>query len=388
MIILQVIFWLCVLMVFHSYVLFPFLLKWLSAHQRKNQSIKNNNTPAVTVIMAAFNEEAVIGQKLESILQSKYPKHLTEILIGSDCSTDNTENIVLQYAQQHPNVYLYPFTERQGKANIINQLVGKAKGDILILSDANVMFASDTISQLIIPFTDNSVGLVDTRMVNTNIKEEGISFQEKSYISREVSIKNREGILWGTMMGPFGGCYAIRRELYRQVPSNLLVDDFYICMAVLEQGYKAVNNLKAIVYEDVSNDLGIEFRRKIRIATGDFQNLMIFSGMLFSTRPGLSFSFWSHKVLRWLGPLFLIGALSTSIALSTQSNFYLLLLGIYSISFLIPIIDMLLKKANIHNKILRFITHFYTMNLALLAGLFIAIKGVKNNVWKPTERFQ
>ncbi|HPG72971.1 MAG TPA: glycosyltransferase, partial [Bacteroidales bacterium] len=275
MIILQVIFWLCVLMVFHSYVLFPFLLKWLSAHQRKNQSIKNNNTPAVSVIMAAFNEEAVIGQKLESILQSKYPIHLTEILIGSDCSTDNTENIVLQYAQQHPNIYLYPFTKRQGKANIINQLVGKAKGDILILSDANVMFASDTISQLIIPFADNSVGLVDTRMVNTNIKAEGISFQEKSYISREVSIKNREGILWGTMMGPFGGCYAIRRELYRQVPSNLLVDDFYICMTVLEQGYKAVNNLKAIVYEDVSNDLGIEFRRKIRIATGDFQNLRI-----------------------------------------------------------------------------------------------------------------
>jgi hypothetical protein len=95
--------------------------------------------------------------------------------------------------------------------------------------------------------------------------------RKKAYISREVLIKQHESILWGTMMGPFGGCFAIRSELYEPVPKNFLVDDFYINMKVLEKGYQCINNLNALVFEDISNNLSDEFKRKVRISTGNFQ---------------------------------------------------------------------------------------------------------------------
>ncbi|NLA25121.1 MAG: glycosyltransferase [Bacteroidales bacterium] len=387
MLILQLIFWICVVAVFHSYVLFPLILKLLCPKGNQTK-YENDDEPIVSIVMSAYNEEAVIEDKINSIFKSNYPKEKIEVIIGSDCSSDNTNEIMTRLAEADSRIYFKAFDKRQGKANIINQLVNKAKGEILILSDANVMFDENTIAELIKPFSDQSIGVVDTNMINTNLKQDGISIQEKSYISREVIIKNREGCLWGSMMGPFGGCYAIRKKLYKPVPSNLLVDDFYICMMAIKQGFKAINNLEAKVYEDVSNDLGIEFRRKIRIATGNFQNLKIFSSLLVSKSRGVAFSFISHKVLRWIGPIFLILAMAVLIPLAINSTFYLILLAFYLFSFLLPIIDMILKRYELHNTIIRFFTHFYTMNLALLAGLFKAIKGVETNVWKPTQRFQ
>ncbi len=388
MIVIQIIFWLCVAAVFHSYVLYPFVLKLLASKRSRPNGPNNTAKPTVSVIMSAYNEEAVIEEKIKSIVNTRYPGEKLEVIVGSDCSSDSTNPIMERLAAADQRIHFHAFFTRQGKSNIINQLVEKSSGDILILSDANVMFDENTLDELVSVFQDETIGLVDSNMINTNLKKEGISIQEKSYISREVIIKNREGLIWGSMMGPFGGCYAIRRNLFTPVPQNLLVDDFYICMKVIQQGFKTVNNLKAMVYEDVSNDLSIEFRRKIRIATGDFQNLKIFSSLLLSRTPGVAFSFISHKVLRWLGPVFLLLALAMLIALSFGSVFYLVLLCIYLLSFLIPPLDFLLKKAGNHNLILRFITHFYTMNLALLAGLFKSVKGVKTNVWKPTQRFQ
>jgi cellulose synthase/poly-beta-1,6-N-acetylglucosamine synthase-like glycosyltransferase len=203
-----------------------------------------------------------------------------------------------------------------------------------------------------------------------------------------VGIKDLESRLWGTMMGPFGGCFAIRRKLFEAVPKNYLVDDFFLNMKVLESGYKAVNNPSACVFEDVSNDLSVEFRRKIRIATGNFQNLSRFWKLLFSSTPGLSFCFWSHKVLRWLGPLFLLTALFCLASLSFTGNFYLILLIAYASIFLVPVLDLILKKLNLHFPFFRFITHFLVMNLALAIGMIRFVKGVKTNVWQPTKRHQ
>lgn len=388
MIVLQIIFWFCVAAIFHSYVLYPLILKLLVRNMPNSDYAEAAKKPMVSIIMSAFNEEAVIEEKINSIFANRYPSENIEVIVGSDCSSDNTNAIMKNLAAQDNRIQFFAFDTRQGKSNIINQLIEKSHGEILVLSDANVMLEKNTIEELARAFYDKSIGLVDTNMVNTNLKKEGISFQEKSYISREVNIKNSEGRIWGSMMGPFGGCYAIRRELFSPVPPNLLVDDFYICMMVLRQGHKAINNLNAVVYEDVSNDLSIEFRRKTRIATGNFQNLRIFSDLLISRTPGVAFSFISHKVLRWIGPIFLLLALAMLIALSFGSVFYFVLLCAYVFSFLLPAIDFLLKRIGVHNIILRFITHFYTMNLALLAGLFKAVKGVKTNVWKPTQRFQ
>jgi cellulose synthase/poly-beta-1,6-N-acetylglucosamine synthase-like glycosyltransferase len=387
MIALQIIFWLSVFIVFHSYVLYPLMIRVLAG--RKTISYSDcEEKPLVSIIMSLFNEETVIEEKLNSIISSNYPKEKIRIIIGSDNSTDRTNEIVKQYAEKDKRIYFKAFTSRQGKSNVINQLVEKTEGDIFILTDANVFFDKETISELVKPFSLPEIGLVDSHMTNTGLKKEGISFQEKSYISREVKIKHYESILWGTMMGPFGGCFAIRRELFHPVPSTFLVDDFYICMKVLEKSYKAVNNLDAFVYEDVSNNLSDEFRRKVRIATGDFQNLKEFRGLLWPPYKGLAFSFLSHKVLRWITPIFMIIALAMLAVMAVYSQFYLILLIAYCFVALLPVLDFLLKKLNVHNILLRFITHFLSMNIALLAGMFKFFKGVKSNVWKPTKRNQ
>ena len=391
MIALQIILFVSIACLFHSYVLYPVILKAISKNKDGHRLAAWSETkelPSVSILLAAYNEEAVIRDKIESILSNEYPSDKLEILIGSDNSTDKTNFIVREYAEKHTNIHFTNFTNRQGKIAIINQLEPQSRGDILILTDANVMFHHDTIFQLVRYFKDDSVGLVDTKMTNTGLKKEGISIQEKSYISREVFIKYREGLNWGSMMGPFGGCYAIRKKLYSVVPKNFLVDDFYICMKVIEQKKRCINNLDAIVFEDVSNNLSDEFRRKIRIATGNFQNLKHFRKLLWPPWNPVAFSFMSHKVLRWIGPFFLIAIIISLGILAFYNLFYLILTLLVLFVFTLPIYDILLKKIGIHNVILRFATHFFTMNLSLLIGFIRTLKGVNTNVWKPTQRFQ
>jgi cellulose synthase/poly-beta-1,6-N-acetylglucosamine synthase-like glycosyltransferase len=159
-------------------------------------------------------------------------------------------------------------------------------------------------------------------------------------------------------------------------------------MKVLESGFRAVNNPAAMVYEDVSNDLSIEFQRKIRIATGNFQNLKRFKKLLSPSKPALAFCFISHKVIRWLGPVFLLLALLALSILAFSSTLYLVLFLTYLGVLLLPVLDYLLKKLNLHFKILRFVTHFFGMNLALSLGMVRYLKGVKTNVWQPTKRHQ
>ncbi|MBO7570722.1 MAG: glycosyltransferase family 2 protein [Bacteroidales bacterium] len=384
---LQILFWVVVALVFHTYVGFPVLLSLLSRN-KKNEYHPLSGLPDVTVIMSLFNEEDVIAQKLQTIADSDYPLEKLHVLIGSDNSTDRTNEIVSEYAQKYPFIKLFAYTERRGKANVINSLIAECPSDIMILSDANVMFDKNTISELMKPFADEKVGLVDSNMINTGLKKDGISIQEKSYISREVRIKNQEGLLWGSMMGPFGGCFAMRKDLHSPVPKNFLVDDFYICMNVIRKGYKTVNNVDARVYEDVSNNISDEFRRKVRIATGDFQNLHEFRDMLFTSRRGVSFCFWSHKVLRWITPVLMIIWFGLCVALVFYLKFYLVALLLFAAVLLLIPIDYILKKLNCNNVLLRFVTHFFSMNLALLVGMFKAMKGVESGVWKPTKRNQ
>ncbi len=389
----QILFWSSILAIFHSYVFYPFLLKIWAKNKKEDNNIfpkDSPNLPKVSILMAVFNEEEVVERKLNTVLNSLYPHEKLEILVGSDNSTDQTNKIVAAMAGKFPMIKFRNFESRQGKPSIINQLSDNAFGDIYILTDANVMFHPDAIYEMVKHYKNKQIGLVDTKMINTepSISQDGISVQESSYISREVYIKHQEGVLWGTMMGPFGGCYSLRKELFIKVPPNSLVDDFYICMNVLKQKKDTINCLDAEVYEDVSNNLKDEFKRKIRIATGNFQNLQTFSGLLFSGKKGLSFSFISHKIIRWLGPFIILASFVFNLIIFSYSKFYAYTLLGYTILILLPLLDFLLRSMKIHVKILRFITHFISMNIALLVGFFKFASGVKSGVWNPTKRNQ
>ena len=383
-------FWICLFLLVYTYFIFPFSTIFLARKRSLNNKFYNqkDDMPSVSILIAAYNEQDVIKEKVMSIINSNLPSSKIEIIIGSDCSTDNTNEIISKLAKNHSLINVKIFTERSGKSSVVNKLVKQAKNEILILTDANIIFSKNTIHSLIRHFKDSEIGLVDSNMVNIGIKKSGISLQEKTYISSEVKFKHAESKLWGMLMGPFGGCFAIKKSLFVPIPENFMVDDFFICMNILKNGNLAINDLDAVVYEDVSNQISEEFRRKRRISMGNFINLFYFKKLLLKPFSRLGFIFLSHKVIRWFGPILLILVLTSNFILISDNIFYKMTFFVQLILFTLPFIDFLLRKIGIHILILRFVTHFYSMNLALFIGMIDYLTVNKKGVWEPTKRKQ
>jgi cellulose synthase/poly-beta-1,6-N-acetylglucosamine synthase-like glycosyltransferase len=383
-------FWVPFALLVYSYLLYPLLLHVLSRRKQPNR-IRHENAdelPPVTIIMAVHNEQDVIREKINSITGNHLSGNKLSILVGSDASTDKTDIILRELAELNSCLNCFFFKSRRGKAAIINELASMSGEGILIITDANVIMEKDVVFHLVRHFKNKEIGLVDSNITHRGLKNSGVSVPENAYISMEVRMKYNESRIWGIIIGPFGGCYAIRKDLYCNVPDFFLVDDFFINMKVIISGHKAIIDTDAIVFEDISNSLTEEFRRKVRIATGNFQNLQYFAGYMISHIPGLSFCFLSHKVLRWLGPFLLISIFFSSIWLSRENIFYKYFVIVQISLLVLPIIDYLLGQIKIHIIILRFITYFLSRNFALLAGFIKFLKGVKTNVWQPTRRNQ
>jgi cellulose synthase/poly-beta-1,6-N-acetylglucosamine synthase-like glycosyltransferase len=388
-ILLEIIFWICLTFILHTYLFYHLSIRIFARNKKGNTKIFKieDEIPFVSILIAAHNEETVISDKILSIVNSSFPETKIEVLVGSDCSTDKTNKIIEQLIKEYACISIVKFENRTGKIGVINSLIEKAKYDLVLLTDANVMFDKQSIFELVKHFKNEEIGLVDSKMINIGIKKDGISLQEKTYISTEVSSKNAESLLWGTMMGPFGGCFALRKKLWEKIPSHFLVDDFFINMLVLQKGFKSINEPNAIVFEDVSNDLSDEFRRKIRISSGNFQNLFHYKHLLFDF-SWIAFSFFSHKVLRWLTPFFILSIISIlPFIIENQSFYFYFLIGII-FCFSLVSIDFLLKSLKVNIKLLRFLTHFTLMNVALFIGFLNYIKGVKSSIWDPTRRNQ
>ncbi|MBP6731203.1 MAG: glycosyltransferase [Chitinophagales bacterium] len=390
-----VIFWLSVALMFHSYVLFPLLLKLFAIGKKPNDVIYDRNMhelPEVYVIMSVFNEERVIKEKLESIYNTDYPLDKLHVFIGSDNSADATNSVIQGYKQTGRNLHFVPYTQRQGKPNVINALVTliqqqqpDLKQAVFILTDANVVFTPTTIFETVKHFRNENIGLVAANILNKEVVKDGISVQEKSYIQRETNVKYLEGLNWGTMMGAFGACYAMRATLWKAIPANFIVDDFYLTMNVLKNGKQAITELNALCYEDVSNEVAVEFGRKARIQAGNFQNLATYWPMLLGFNA-TAFSFLSHKVIRWLGPLFIVLSYIANICLLPLGQFYVFTFVVQNLLLVSPVIDTVLKRMGLHLILLRFASYFYTMNFALALGFVNYLRGVKTNTWNPTKR--
>jgi len=399
---LSILFWVSVFSLFHSYFLYPFLLRWAAKGKEQNVIIYEVGTtelPHVSILLSAYNEVAVMEEKLTSVFNSDYPLEKLHIYIGSDCSDDGTNELIADFRLKYPeNIHFTAYTERRGKPKVINDLAAQAATrlaltakHIFIITDANVFLTSSTIYELAKHFRNDRLALVDSNIQHPQIDSKGgIAKNERGYISREVQIKHWEGLVWETMIGPLGGCYALRSTHFSEVPVGFLVDDFYIAMKAFEKGGKAINEPLAICYEDISNSMGEEFRRKTRISTGNYANLAIFWRLLLPKEGALAYAFFSHKVLRWLGPFFILTSVLTNVGLAfigTGNLFYQILLLIQLIGIIgIPLVDFILKQFHIHIFLLRYISYFMAMNVALLKGFINYLKGVRNNVWQPTKR--
>ena len=371
--------------------------------------------PFVSVLMSAYNEEKVIREKMMSLLKSDYPAELIEFLSGSDCSVDGTDRILEELAATDNRIRYFRSPERKGKASMLNMLASKARGEILVITDANVIFTRRTARELAGGFIRNypaqksesnagvnrpvaeivseleggigrhATGLCDATVMPDRSAVSGVTRQENLYSRLEAAVKRAEGELWGAMPGPYGGCYAVRRDLFPVIPANTLVDDLYVGLTVLAKGYRSYNIPGATVFEDTQPGMADQFIRRIRIAAGSFQNLFRF-GPFPSKRFSASFVFLSHKVLRWFSPFLLILFFMTTVILSGNSDFYLCVTAVQLIFIILSALDLLPGWHGKKVRYLRYITQFLMMNTALAAGFVKALRGIKSGIWEPTKR--
>jgi glycosyltransferase involved in cell wall biosynthesis len=348
--------------------------------------------------MSVYNEEKTLENKLNSLLSQTNLNSETKIYIGSDASTDRSNQIIRSFIDKNgldSKWHFFEYSERRGKASVVNKLLKEitktrpvASDHILILTDANVLMEEDVIHHLQSGFNDPGIGLVDSYMINLNPKDTGVAPSESFYISAEGALKYREGQIWKSTIGPFGGCYAIRSIHYTPIPTNYKVDDFFLAMNVFQNGQGAIVQKKAKVYEKVSTEIGEEFKRKRRIAAGNFQNMKRFRTLWWPVRNQLSFSIFSHKILRWMSPQLFLFMLLTSAALSVfAEGFFANLLTLKLVLFgLILLIGKLGILLGIRVPIISRLYYFVMMNIALFAGYIDYLKGIRSGVWEPPKR--
>ncbi len=363
----------------------------MAAHLMRKRGVIRRKThdtqalPTVTVVMSVHNEDKVIRSKISSMLGSDYPDGQIDFIVGSDGSTDGTDLLVAGIAATDSRIRFIRNEERRGKAAMINDLVSMARGEILIVTDANVIFTSGTVRKLAEPFADQAAGLCDASPRPSVSVNGGITRQENLYSRFETALKRAEGDLWGAMPGPYGGCYAVRRSLFPRLPENILVDDLFAGLSVLKQNYRVINIHDAIVYEDTQPGISEQFRRRTRIAAGSFQNLFRF-GLFFSHRAVVVIAFLSHKILRWLTPLLLSLFFMTSVILSGHSDFYFYITAVQLIFIILTALDLALDRKGKMIPFQRYVTQFLLMNAALAAGFVKALRGTETGIWEPTKR--
>lgn len=380
--VLEIIFFTAILLIGYTYVLYPILTITIHALFSRKKSVETNKLESVAVVMAAYNEEKVIEAKLKSIFQSIYPFNHLKLFIGNDASSDKTEEIIKSFQVKYPNITLVNFKGRTGKIKIINELVKLVDSNVIIFTDANVLFTPNTIQNLINPLNDNTVACA-AQIIKTIPEAKGISTQEINYLNYENRIKNAESELFKTVIGIEGGCFSIYRKNFVPIPDTFNVDDFYTTLSIIQQKKQIKFIKQAICFEDATTQSEVEFKRKVRISTGNFQNLFAFSSLLIQFWRFPVFAYWSHKVIRWFVPFLLIMSITSSSILAIQSRFYFL---VFFVQLLLIQLAVVVNLFQIQNKILKFVSHFYYMNFALLLGFLNFCKGVKTNVWEPTKR--
>jgi len=385
----QILFLLSIYAMAHTYIIYPGLLYVFSKNKKSTIEIlfkPSDTLPSIAVICAAYNEERVIEEKIKSVFTTNYPKEKISFYIGTDACSDNTVGIIKKMQEKYPLLKLVEFTERSGKINILNKLCALAEADVFVMTDANVFFKENTFFELVKHFKDENVKLVCGNIIKRALNTETVTKNELQYLNFENFLKSAESKLWQIVIGAEGGCYALRKNCYLQIPSHFIADDFFITCYVLSINGKILFENNAIVHEDASAETKGEFRRKARIATGNFQNLAYFKNLLRNPFSKIGFAFLSHKVLRWLTPFFFLLNVVCCAFLATDNFLFEYILAMELAILFSPILNSLFEKMGIKIKPLISASHFVVMNRALFVGFVRYSRGVTSSVWQPVRQ--
>ena len=376
------IFWTSLGLLVYTYFGYP-LYMFVRAKLSKNPVKKDDSyKPFVSIIMSAYNEEAYIGRKINNLLQSKYPQDKMEILIGSDGSRDRTNDILLRISDSRVKTFV--FQKRMGKPSVLNDLVPKALGSVLIFCDVRQTFNEDAIGQLAANFADDKIGCVSGELIfekgsRASRVSEGVGY----YWEYEKMIRRNESAVH-SMVGATGAIYAIRKNLYTVLPKETILDDVYTPLSIARLGYRCIWEEKARAYDRPAFTPSEEYRRKVRTLAGNYQIFNVFKDLLIPFRRAVSIPLISHKLLRCLAPFFMIAMFIANIFISGKAPYGFILICqiiFYTVAGLGAATYEREHKTAL-TKIASIVYMFCLLNFTAIAGLYRFLSGKQNIAWE------
>ena len=375
------VFWAALFLVVYTYLIYPVLLWLLAAGRKMPEYAPLGEWPTASLIIAAHNEEAVLRAKLENALAMEYPAERLDIIVVSDASTDGTDRIAAEFAER--GVRLHRQEVRNGKTEAQNAGVRLARGQFLAFSDANSMYAPNALKRLLAPFADERVGCVCGELQYVNPDDQGAGKGEGLYWRYEQFLKRRESLLSSTL-GANGAIYALRRELFVELGGDI-ISDFVAPLGAWRRGFRIAYEPKAVATEYSSGCFGDEFYRRRRIVSRSLYGLWTEAGVL---NPGAHFFFafqmFSHKLLRWLVPVWLLVVLAVNIPLAA-SALYGLLLALQVAFYGLAALGLLLPKRLGRYWLFYVPAYFAATNWGTLLGVLSFLTGRRDRVWQPAR---
>ncbi|MCK5581115.1 MAG: glycosyltransferase family 2 protein [Candidatus Omnitrophica bacterium] len=381
---LEIILWLFVGLIFYCYLGYPVCL-WLVAKVRGKEVRKRDALLSVSVVLSVWNEEDVIAEKIRNLLSLDYPLEKMEILIASDGSTDRTDEIVRGVPDER--VRLFENSGRRGKPAALNDLLQHSRHEIIVFTDARQSFARDAVRELVRNFADERVGCVSGELVFAQTGG-GTAKGINVYWDYEKGIRALESRIH-SMLGATGAIYAIRKELFVNVPKDIVLDDMFVPLKIVEKGFRAIFDESAKAYDKAADSPREEHSRKARTLYGNYQIFKIFSHLFNVFKSPVAIQLFSHKFLRVVIPFLLIGVFLVNLILVGRP-FYDGLFVAQVVFYLMAVAGGLAR----HKKygILKFISRsccvpyvFCLMNFSALMG-FLRFVGSRQGVaWEKAR---
>jgi cellulose synthase/poly-beta-1,6-N-acetylglucosamine synthase-like glycosyltransferase len=391
MIALKIAFWICLILVFYTYIGYGMLLwvlvsikRLIYGRQKKRELPPDNELPEVTLMICAYNEQDIVDSKMENTRQIKYPK--LKVVWVTDGSNDHTNDYLAKY---HDVEVIYS-PERRGKTAALNHGLSLVKSELVVMTDANTMLNPESIQEIVRCFMDPKVACVaGEKRVAARHEGQAAAEGEGLYWKYESTLKRWDGELYSAM-GAAGELCAIRRSLYEPMPENALLDDFVMSLRMVDKGYKIAYTADAYAMEYGSADLTEESKRKRRIAAGGLQSIWWLRNMMNPLRqPVVAFQFVSHRVLRWsITPiaLLLLIPLNVLLVFLKAGNIYTWIWVLQLVFYLAAYLGYLLEQYGRRNKLLYVPYYFLFMNLNVFRGMTYLRTHKSSGAWEKAKR--
>lgn len=385
---MEISFWVCIAVLFYCYIGYGLLLfirnrikKAFSSFERKNTS----DLPPVTLVVAAYNEEAVLPQKIKNSAEIDYPSHLFNVIFVTDGSTDYSKELI----RQHDFITLLHQPERKGKLAALKRAMQYVDTPLVVFSDANSMLNPGCIKAIVRHFSDEKVGGVagEKKVLKTGHsligEAEGLYWKYESFMKQQDADFN-------TVVGAVGELFSIRTELFHPVSEDLILDDFVFSIHICLSGYKIEYEPGAFASETPSQSLADEEKRRVRIAAGAYQAAYYLKQHLNVFKyPRLVIQYFSGRLLRWLVcPVLIILVLVTNIALviDHQGNIFYYLLLTQIGFYLLALAGWISAGVGRRMGIFSVPFYFLFMNLCLIKGFFNYLTGRQPVLWERSMR--